>query len=316
MGKKLDINDYIGKTYGRLTIISECEDNLPRQGRKVWCSCSCGRSSLVKALLIQLRNGDTKTCGCRGMPSIGNVFKNSQGLAFKVVDFVDSDCRQNMKTTKVRIKFLGTGYERDVLPKEVRNGNVKDLMHPSIAGVGCIGEGNFKTKHEHILHYQTWSDMIKRCYQPKNTSIAKNYKGVTVCEEWHNYQVFAKWFDEYHVTGCHLDKDLKVFGNKVYSPTTCVFVPVDINSFLTGGLKRGIHFNNSKGKWIAQCQDGEICSTGKKKQTYLGTFDNENDALNAYKTFKLNKLRSLKIKYIHIDPLLFENIERFIINLK
>lgn len=168
-----------------------------------------------------------------------------------------------MKTTKIRIKFLHTGYERDVMSKEVKNGAVKDLMYPSIAGVGYIGEGYFKTRHDHKLHYQTWLDMIKRCYKPKDDMTAKTYRGVTVCEEWHNYQNFAKWFDENYIEGFKLDKDFKVLGNKVYSPTTCVFLPAEINSFLTGGLKRGIHFCKSKKKWVAQCQNKELTSSGK-----------------------------------------------------
>ena len=315
MGKKLNIDSFIGKTYSRLTVVRECEDNLPRKARKVWCTCSCGRDSLVKVALIQLRNGQTKTCGCSGMPSIGSVLKNSQGLEFKVLAFVDGFCRGG-KVTKIRIKFLQTGYERDVMPKEVKTGALKDLMYPSIAGVGYVGEGAFKTLHDHRLHYQTWLDMIKRCYKPKDDMTAKTYKDITVCKEWYNYQNFAKWFDENYIEGFELDKDFKVLGNKVYSPTTCVFLPAEINGFLTGGLKRGIHFCNSKGKWVAQCQNGEVTSGGKKRQTYLGVFDNELSALNAYKTFKLDKLRVLREKYIDIDTLVFNNIEWLIINLK
>ena len=42
--------------------------------------------------------------------------------------------------------------------------------------------------------------------------------------------------------GKHLDKDLLVCNNKVYSPETCVFVPREINQFLTKS-------NNSRGKY-------------------------------------------------------------------
>ena len=42
--------------------------------------------------------------------------------------------------------------------------------------------------------------------------------------EWHNFQVFAKWFDENYMEGFQLDKDIKIEGNKIYSSGTCLFV--------------------------------------------------------------------------------------------
>ena len=53
------------------------------------------------------------------------------------------------------------------------------------------------------------------------------YIGCTVCELWHNFQNFAEWYDENYsagMEGYHLDKDIKIKGNKVYSPSTCMFV--------------------------------------------------------------------------------------------
>lgn len=35
-----------------------------------------------------------------------------------------------------------------------------------------------------------------------------------------------------HMEGWHLDKDILLKGNKVYSPETCAFVPAKINSLL------------------------------------------------------------------------------------
>ena len=47
----------------------------------------------------------------------------------------------------------------------------------------------------------------------------KNYLDVTVCEEWHNFQNFAKWFYEnyYEISGekMRLDKDILIKGNKM-----------------------------------------------------------------------------------------------------
>ena len=50
------------------------------------------------------------------------------------------------------------------------------------------------------------------------------YIGCTVCIEWNNFQNFAGWFNENYIEGYDLDKDIKVNGNKVYSPVTCLIV--------------------------------------------------------------------------------------------
>lgn len=77
--------------------------------------------------------------------------------------------------------------------------------------------------------YEVWCSMLKRCYvNPKPT-----YTSVTVCSEWLIFTNFAKWFKNNYTKGAQLDKDLLVKNNKIYGPTTCIFTPPYINSFLT-----------------------------------------------------------------------------------
>ena len=40
-------------------------------------------------------------------------------------------------------------------------------------------------------------------------------------------KISKEWFDKNYIEGWHLDKDLIVKGNKVYSPTTCMLPPGD-----------------------------------------------------------------------------------------
>lgn len=42
--------------------------------------------------------------------------------------------------------------------------------------------------------YEIWRQMHRRCYG-ENTANYKNYggRGITVCEEWHDYSTFEKW---------------------------------------------------------------------------------------------------------------------------
>ena len=89
-----------------------------------------------------------------------------------------------------------------------------------------MGVGKYRSKisGKQTKQYITWKGMIKRCYSAKSQEVHHTYIGCTVCDEWLNFQVFAKWFDDNYISGFHLDKDIKVKGNKVYGPNVCRFV--------------------------------------------------------------------------------------------
>lgn len=74
--------------------------------------------------------------------------------------------------------------------------------------------------------------MISRCYSKLSLLRSPCYAEASVCDDWHSFQVFADWYYENHPldgTTYHLDKDLKVKGNKIYSPSTCLFVTAKEN---------------------------------------------------------------------------------------
>ena len=81
--------------------------------------------------------------------------------------------------------------------------------------------------------YQRWFDMVRRCYSEKYHISKPTYIGCSVCAEWLYFSNFKKWYDENYIDGFHLDKDILVEGNKVYSPEFCRFVPAYLNSLLT-----------------------------------------------------------------------------------
>ena len=126
----------------------------------------------------------------------------------------------------VRVRFIDTKYETVTTAANIYKGQVKDLFKPKVCGVGFIGEGNYtpSVNGEPTSAYTTWKNMLARCYSESSTTITPTYKDCSVCEEWHNYQNFAEWFENNHVDGFELDKDIKVHGNKFYSPETCLFV--------------------------------------------------------------------------------------------
>lgn len=118
---------------------------------------------------------------------------------------------------------------KKMIKEWIREQRRDDLMEPKLYGVGFFGVGPFNCGENgtHTKAYSCWKRMLERCYADYAHEKHKIYSGVTVCDEWHNFQNFAKWhYDNYPDDGekYHLDKDIKIPGNKVYSPEACMFV--------------------------------------------------------------------------------------------
>ena len=217
---------------------------------------------------------------------IGTKFKTNEGYDIQIIERVDNVYR--------KVKFLDKyGYEGVYQISAIIGGRIKNPYHPSVYGIGFYGDGNFVSKvNDKSQHpYSIWQAMLRRCYSLEYHITCPTYVGTTVCEEWHNFQNFAKWYEEnhpYHIEGIkfQIDKDLLQQGveNKVYSPNTCVFLPDKVNSFLSvkppnkASMCLGVTRTNRSEKWIVQISDFEY-----KKNTYLGTFCDLEEAKSIYK---------------------------------
>ena len=174
--------------------------------------------------------------------------------------------------------FKGTTY------RNFKNGNIKCLYERRYYGIGYIGEGKYKVSEngEHNKCYYTWKSMLGRCYDEKFKEKNPTYKSCKVCDEWHNFQNFAKWYYDnyYEVEGerIHLDKDILVKGNKIYSPENCIFVPERINTLFTkNNSKRGesvIGTTPVNGKYVALCKLINP-ETGNSNNKHLGYYDTQ-----------------------------------------
>lgn len=110
--------------------------------------------------------------------------------------------------------------------------------------------------------YNIWNHMLKRCYSLALHKKRPSYIGCSVTEEWYKLSNFKIWYEENNVDGWHLDKDLLIPKNKIYSPDTCVFVPTNINSLFTfttknrGELPLGVFYHKRDQHYRSQCCDG------------------------------------------------------------
>lgn len=160
---------------------------------------------------------------------IGSIHGSNDGDVV-VVEFLGCE--------SVRVRFIGTGYELQTQATHVRRGAIKDRFRPSVYGVGFLGDGDYasRTRGSKALnrYYRVWSCMLSRCYNKKDPAYDMyGGSGVAVCDDWHNLQNFAKWYEDNHPSDgllYHLDKDCLSGDIKIYSPGTCLFLSPSENS--------------------------------------------------------------------------------------
>lgn len=193
---------------------------------------------------------------------------------------------------------------------QFKRGTVKCPYERRTYKIGYVGEGiyNISENGKNTRVYDTWVRMLERCYEPSYQVKYPTYRGCKVCDDWHNFQNFAEWYElnYYEVPGqtMNLDKDILYKGNKIYSPGTCVFVPQCINKIFTksdsnrGSLPIGVYYSERDKRYIAQCS---VRCNADEKRKHLGYFHTPEEAFLAYKQFKeayINKVANDFIEYI------------------
>lgn len=135
--------------------------------------------------------------------------------------------------------------------------------------------------------YSFWTEMLRRVYSKKMHAKYPNYEQCTLVDEWHVFSNFRKWAIGQPWEGNQLDKDILKQGNKLYSPDTCIFIPQNLNTFLTdraakrGDHPIGVYFQKSAGKYKARCSNP---FTGEYE--YLGLYVDSSDAHEAWRKRK------------------------------
>ena len=227
---------------------------------------------------------------------IGREFYTNEGYLVRIVGYKNN--------REVLIQFdNGSTCAKELTA--IVHGRVKNPYHRSVFGIGFEGVGKYPISVNKTITppYRAWSGCMKRCYDTNLHSTHPTYIECEVCPEWHNFQNFAKWFEEnyYEIEGeeMHLDKDLLVKGNKVYSPETCVFVPKSINMFLNkrqnlrGDLPIGVTYKSgNKNKFVSRCYNP---LTGTRE--YLGVYNTPEEAFYIYKDRKEELAKKLSEHY-------------------
>ena len=87
---------------------------------------------------------------------------------------------------------------------------------------GCLNDGHPKHNAARTTLYRKWASMLQRCYNP-NSQAYENYggRGITVCDEWHNYINFQNWVNETREDATLTLERINVDGN--YCPENCTW---------------------------------------------------------------------------------------------
>lgn len=224
----------------------------------------------------------------------GSTFVNKQGCKCTIIHYI------NAKEVYVRFEdtdtLIKTRYEYCKDGSQLEN-----PFLPTVCGIGYRGYGKYKSTHR---SYKTWNGILSRCYMSERQDNQQSYKECSVCEEWHNFQNFAQWYDDnyYEVEGdkTQIDKDILVKGNKVYSPETCLLVPQKVNLLFVkgdkvGDLPIGVGRCETTGKYLARFKRYGVLVN-------VGRYDTILEAFSAYKSEKEKHVKEVALAYKHLVP--------------
>ena len=243
---------------------------------------------------------------------VGKVFKSLNSGDFEVLKYNDKK--------NVEIKFLKTGFEMVVQLGNIKGGSIRDPYSPSVCGVGIVGikypsrVNGVKTK-EYVL----WCNMLERCYSTSLKKRQPTYKDCKCSENFKSYEYFYEWCNKqvgFNNKDWHLDKDLLIKGNKVYSESTCIFIPSEINQVLVkresmrGEHLIGVYWHKKSKAFVA------MVSKNKGNREYLGLFNTETEAFNVYRQAKESFIKEQADKWKDkIDIRAYEALMNYTVNI-
>ncbi len=172
---------------------------------------------------------------------------------------------------------------------------VAKKIHYGVAVNDLLGETRKSGEKQRV--YVVWMNLLKRTLSPLSQR-QEQYRDCTICNEWLLFSNFKNWYEDPvngYQEGYHLDKDILLPHNRVYSPETCCFVPNEIN----GIFKRSHKFvcldypygvsKNHKGFRAQIRWEGRI--------VFNKTYPTIREAESAYREAKITHIRNIAERY-------------------
>lgn len=238
---------------------------------------------------------------------LGEININSYGTPMKIIDYRNRN--------DIDIQFLD---ENKYIVKHntysnFKSGTVRNPYDKTILGIGYAGVGEYNLSEKDKISgktvptraYAAWTQMIVRCYSEHDKNKYPAYYGIaTVCDEWHCFQNFAKWYfdNRYDVQGrLHVDKDILYKGNKEYSPQKCLLVPQRINMLFLNKSRKGQSADLPTGINRIKSKTQEKF-TANYNGEFLGAFLTIDEAQKIYYKAKRQHIQEIANDYKNIIP--------------
>ena len=222
-------------------------------------------------------------------PQVGDTFKTNNHGRVTIVSYANY--------LNVEVAF-SDGTRANVQMGNLRRGQVCNNTE-TYHGVGYGVRGGRYSVKSHGSIYSVWNDMLDRCYSGKHPG----YYDCTVAKRWHNFQNFAKDYEQligYGIPSWQLDKDILVQGNRRYSRHTCCLVPNVINSLIMPRKNRALPTGVSRAKKVGWYN--AFCSVDGDS-VYLGRYSSIVEASESYREFKLATIKKVaKMFRKQLDP--------------
>ena len=233
-------------------------------------------------------HGEVKNRG----KNVGETNINCQGETMTIIRYNNN--------VNVVVQFSETGSVKTCRYDAFKNGQVKDDYFKDIYGVACVGKTATINENGHRKKsYETWINMLNRCYTDKNIGRTNAYADCRVCDEWLCFESFEKWFDKnyYEIENerMHLDKDIIKKNNRIYCPEYCVFAPQRINILVMN--KKSCRGQYPVGVTKIENDKKYRATTNNCNEHIVTYHDTPEDAFYAYKERKEELIKQIADEY-------------------
>lgn len=188
---------------------------------------------------------------CASVDVVRNKLSNGWTIEETITGWQKKDeffCDDLMFIGEVEFRRYKNILDRDVKRKE-EDEKCRVERHKIYKTLWDVSERLRKRGTEDTLEYtkahKTWQKMMYRCYDQSDKSYKYwGEKGATVCEEWHDPDIFCAWYIKNKIVGWDMEKDIlqkHLNGvTKQYNPDNCCFVPKYINQWFAKTKKPAI----------------------------------------------------------------------------
>lgn len=167
-----------------------------------------------------------------------------------------------------------------------------------VCGIG-INDAQYNVREGGVTcpYYTCWSNMLTRCYDSKFHIKNPSYVGVQVCDSWLLFSNFKEWMRNQDWEGNVLDKDLLGRGSRIYSPSTCCFMPGWLNKSLKnstpGEYPLGVTYKNKTPDMLNELRNPyQVRANERGARKHLGVFSCPKAAHKVWQLYKASTLEA------------------------